>query len=84
MSSWLVRPADPDLLGALSEGLGISLTAARILASRGIGSVDEARRFFQDLVQVTRDWNRTPMEADEFKQIEEKIEKAVAGVTRYV
>jgi len=45
---------------------------------------DEARRFFQDLVQVTRDWNRTPMEADEFKQIEEKIEKAVAGVTRYV
>ena len=45
---------------------------------------DEARRFFQDLVQLTRDWNRTPMDADEFKQIEEKIEKAVAGVTRYV
>ncbi|HIE10661.1 MAG TPA: V-type ATP synthase subunit A, partial [Kiritimatiellae bacterium] len=45
---------------------------------------DEARRFFQDLVQVTRDWNRTAMDADEFQQIEEKIEKAVAGVTRYV
>lgn len=45
---------------------------------------DEARRFFQALVQVTRDWNRTPMDADRFKEIEQRIEKAVAGVTRYV
>ncbi len=55
MSSWLVRPADPDLLGALSEGLGISLTAARILASRGIGSVDEARRFFAPSIDQLHD-----------------------------
>ncbi len=45
---------------------------------------DAARRFFQSLTQVTRDWNQTPMDKDEFKQIEERIEKMIAEVTDYV
>ena len=46
MSSWLARPVDPGILANLSDGLGISATAARIIASRGVSTVEEARQFF--------------------------------------
>jgi V/A-type H+-transporting ATPase subunit A len=40
-----------------------------------------ARRFFQDLTQLTRDWNRTPMEAREFERLERQIVATVMEVT---
>lgn len=38
---------------------------------------DEARRFFHELTQTTRDWNRVPMDEDEFKALEEKIRQRI-------
>jgi V/A-type H+-transporting ATPase subunit A len=40
-----------------------------------------ARRFFQDLTQATRDWNRTPMGAPEFEQLERQLVAMVREVT---
>ena len=39
-----------------------------------------ARRFFHELTQTTRDWNRAAMEADEFAQIQKRLEQMVAEV----
>ncbi len=47
------------------------------------GEKNDARKFFQTLTQVTKDWNRELMESNEFKQTEERIEKMVAEVTNY-
>ncbi|HBA83462.1 MAG TPA: V-type ATP synthase subunit A [Verrucomicrobia bacterium] len=44
---------------------------------------DSARKFFQQLMQVSKDWNRTAMEVPEFKAIEGRIEKMLAEVTDY-
>ena len=45
MSSLLVRPVKAEVIAGLSDGLGISHIAARILASRGITTVEEANSF---------------------------------------
>lgn len=45
---------------------------------------DPARQFFQRLTQVTKDWNRVPMDSAEFKEIEARIEHMTAEVTAYV
>lgn len=45
---------------------------------------DAARRFFQELVQITKDWNYTPRDSEEFTQIEQKIDQMVVEVTEYV
>lgn len=42
-----------------------------------------ARSFFQQLTQTCRDWNNSPFESDEFKQIEEQMTKALAEVSDY-
>jgi single-stranded-DNA-specific exonuclease len=55
MSSWLVRPVDPGILTSLSDGLGISATAARIIASRGVTTVDEARQFLNPEMEQLHD-----------------------------
>jgi V/A-type H+-transporting ATPase subunit A len=39
-----------------------------------------ARRFFHRLTQITRDWNKTDMGADEFKQIQSRIEQMLSEV----
>jgi len=51
---------------------------------------EAARRFFQNLTQVTKDWNRVPAKFDlqegdgkEFETLEQRIEKMVAEVTDY-
>jgi V/A-type H+/Na+-transporting ATPase subunit A len=44
---------------------------------------ETARRFFQRLTQVTKDWNRAAMEAPEFKDLEQRVEHMVAEVTDY-
>ncbi len=40
-----------------------------------------ARKFFQTLIQVTKDWNETPQEAPAFVQIEARLQQMVAEVT---
>lgn len=35
---------------------------------------EEARKFFQRLVQTTRDWNYAPMDSDDFTRIEKQID----------
>ncbi|MCS6770840.1 MAG: V-type ATP synthase subunit A [Kiritimatiellae bacterium] len=45
---------------------------------------DAARQFFQRLTQVTKDWNRAPMDSPEFSEAETRIEQMTAEVTAYV
>jgi V/A-type H+-transporting ATPase subunit A len=42
-----------------------------------------ARSFFQQLTQTCRDWNNSEFQSDEFKQIEERMTKALAEVSDY-
>jgi len=42
---------------------------------------DDARTFFHELTQITKDWNRVDMNADEFKTLQEKLEQRVAEVS---
>jgi len=44
---------------------------------------DAARRFFQRLTQVARDWNRAAWKSEEFQTLEERIEKMRAEVADY-
>ena len=46
-------------------------------------SQDDARSFFQKLAQTCKDWNVTPYQSDEFKQIEEQMTKMLAEVSDY-
>ncbi|HMP89979.1 MAG TPA: V-type ATP synthase subunit A [Kiritimatiellia bacterium] len=56
----------------------------KILKTRmNFSEKDEARHFFQQLTQMTKDWNRIAMNTPEFKQSEETIEKSLAEVTDY-
>lgn len=40
-----------------------------------------ARKFFQTLTQITKDWNETPQEAPAFGEIEARLKQMVAEVT---
>jgi V/A-type H+-transporting ATPase subunit A len=40
-----------------------------------------ARKFFHQLTQTTRDWNRIEMEAGEFKELQTKLENMVSEVS---
>ncbi len=40
-----------------------------------------ARRFFHQLTQSTRDWNRADMDSDEFRDLESRIDRMVSEVT---
>ncbi len=40
-----------------------------------------ARRFFHQLTQTTRDWNRAEMDSETFKEIQGRLEQMVAEVT---
>jgi V/A-type H+-transporting ATPase subunit A len=42
---------------------------------------EAARGFFHELTQVTRDWNTMEMDTDDFKSLEEKINRMVAEVS---
>jgi V/A-type H+-transporting ATPase subunit A len=44
---------------------------------------DAARHFFQRLTQLTKDWNRAPMDSPEFKEFETRAEQMLAEVTAY-
>jgi V/A-type H+/Na+-transporting ATPase subunit A len=42
---------------------------------------DGGRRFFQTLTQTTRDWNYAPMDGDDFKTIEARIDTMITEVS---
>jgi single-stranded-DNA-specific exonuclease len=42
---WIVRQTDPDAVQALSKSLNIPAILAQLLISRGVGSLEECRRF---------------------------------------
>ena len=44
---------------------------------------DAARSFFQQLTQTCRDWNNSEFQSDEFKKIEEQMNKMLAEVSDY-
>ncbi|MGQ9662398.1 MAG: V-type ATP synthase subunit A [Kiritimatiellia bacterium] len=41
---------------------------------------EAARSFFHRLTQLTKDWNRVPMDSEDFKQIEQQLEAMVREV----
>ena len=47
-----------------------------------IDSKDDARRFIQELRQLFIDWNYVKMGSDEFKKLEEEIDKKIAGMLK--
>jgi V/A-type H+-transporting ATPase subunit A len=56
---------------------------ARIMAAdTDFPDKDTARAFFQALTQVTKDWNRVPMESAEFGALEERLEGMFGEVSR--
>jgi V/A-type H+-transporting ATPase subunit A len=53
---------------------------ARILrAEMEFDDKAEARRFFHQLTQTTKDWNRVEQETEDFKNLQAKIEQMVFG-----
>jgi len=57
----------------------------RILRARlGFNDKDAARRFFQELTQLTKEWNRSPQESPDFTRLERQIAALVEGVTAHV
>jgi V/A-type H+-transporting ATPase subunit A len=42
---------------------------------------DSARRFFHEITQATKDWNRVDMDEEEFTTIQAKLESMVSEVT---
>ncbi|MDP6525044.1 MAG: V-type ATP synthase subunit A [Kiritimatiellia bacterium] len=43
---------------------------------------DAARRFFHELTQLTRDWNRLKTDQDGFKEAQARLDKAVSEVSK--
>jgi V/A-type H+-transporting ATPase subunit A len=43
---------------------------------------DAARRFFHELTQLTRDWNRLKTDQDGFKETQARLDKAVSEVSK--
>ena len=41
-----------------------------------------ARRFFHQITQVTRDWNRIEMDNDDFKKTEKKLLDMISEVSK--
>ncbi len=78
MSSWLVRPVDAGIITNLSNGLGISPIAARILASRGVANEEEARQFLSPTIDRIHD----PFLFSEMGEAVKAVREAVSAGSR--
>jgi single-stranded-DNA-specific exonuclease len=47
-NTWAIRPYDYNIAQLIREGLGVSPVTSRLLAARGIDSIEEAGRFLYD------------------------------------
>jgi len=82
-ASYLQQDAYHDVDGASSaeRQRHVFGVMSNILAtSMRFADKDVARRFFQSLTQTTKDWNRAPMEGEEFRAIETRIHQMLAEV----
>jgi V/A-type H+-transporting ATPase subunit A len=52
-------------------------------ASMRFEDKEKARRFFHQLTQTTRDWNRIDMETEDFKRMQGKLEQMIAEVSNH-
>ncbi len=71
---WQERPYDPDMVAALTHGLGLRRPTARVLSNRGIASLDAARRFLSPSSADLHD----PYLMDGMDRAVERIERAIA------
>ena len=71
-SSWVLAPTDEALARSLSERLAISQITARVLAGRGIGSVDEAKAFLSPKLDQMH-------EPDSLADIDAAVERIIRG-----
>jgi V/A-type H+/Na+-transporting ATPase subunit A len=55
-----------------------------LTAGMHFGDKSTARRFFHQLTQTTRDWNRVHMDTDQFRELETRIDALVSEVTANV
>ncbi|MFZ5863102.1 MAG: single-stranded-DNA-specific exonuclease RecJ [Nitrospirota bacterium] len=75
---WEHRPYNPDVVAALTQGLGIRRTTARILAGRKLESIDAARRFLAPSAADLHD----PYLLTGMDRAVERIERAMAARER--
>jgi single-stranded-DNA-specific exonuclease len=75
---WEHRPYNPDVVAALTHGLGIRRTTARILAGRKVESIDAARRFFAPSAADLHD----PYLLTGMDRAIERVERAMAARER--
>ena len=60
MKEWVLAHADEVLRDEIAERLGLSPVTASVLASRGVGSVEEARHFLNPSLDDLHDPQRLP------------------------
>lgn len=70
-----IAAPDKQIVGRLSQELGISPVIARLLAERGITTPEEAHRFIQPSMQAVHD----PHQLHDMDKAVERIQKAVAA-----
>lgn len=71
---WSVIAADPDLEHELAAGLGVAPLVARIMAARGISSIEEGRLFLTPSLE--RDW-QDPLIIPGMREVADRVERAV-------
>ena len=71
---WRVAPANPEVERDLVDGLDVAPLVARIMASRGISSVEEGRLFLTPSLE--RDW-QDPMIIPGMPGVVDRVERAV-------
>ncbi|MBY4798129.1 single-stranded-DNA-specific exonuclease RecJ [Collinsella sp. AGMB00827] len=71
---WSVASSNPQLERELSRGLNIAPLVARVMVSRGIGSVEEGRLFLSPSLE--RDW-ADPLIIPGMGEVADRVERAV-------
>ena len=81
-ASVAIHGTTPTSARAFGEGDSLEALARTMAAETDFPDKGAARAFFQTLTQVTKDWNRAPMESAEFGAVEARLESMVAEVAR--
>ncbi len=76
---WTLAPVDDDVVAELGAKLGTSTITARLLAARGLGEEDAARRFLDP--SLDRDW-RDPGEIPGMQYAAERVATAIRASER--
>lgn len=71
---WSHGPADPDLVGEIARGAGVSDLLARVLVSRRVGSAEEALAFLRAGVATLPDAHLLPDAA----RVVERVARAIS------